>query len=187
MRNAPADHDGFVASAYFNARLFALSVDIVNGVEAGRDVSEQAEAVELLAAEDRVFPWLQKSRFRDHYKALRQRLRRCRAGAVAVTPTAELETALKGTEARLGGLKKQLDFYEASLDAAGHDLLVPAYNALAREHRATAAILRSRAAASQKLDLAFNRCTDPGILLSRFHRVDLTSHQQEIEALPEAK
>jgi hypothetical protein len=39
------------------------------------------------------------------------------------------------------------------------------------------------ALAAKKLDLAFNRCLDSGILMSKFQKVDLVSHAADIDSL----
>ena len=70
LQSNGSNSDGFVASAYFDARLFALSVYVVNGIESGTDIDAYTEQVRQLGGDPFVSAWLSGSRFNESYSAL---------------------------------------------------------------------------------------------------------------------
>jgi len=180
------DPDGFIASSYFNSKLFALSVDIVNGIQEGGEIRAHAAAALALGSDPSVKLWLERSQYWPAYSNLRVRLRRYVRQHVPGESSQALEGTYKNREQALQMLKRQMDEYEALGEDEPYNSVLPLYNEQVAALNSLARRLRFRATASQKLDLDFNRCFDAAILLGAFHRVDLTSHRQEIEALPEA-
>ena len=78
-----------------------------------------------------------------------------------------------------------MEIRKAIDDVKGYNSLVPTHNRLVTQLKSIAQAADFRATATQKLDLAFNRCLDTAILLSRFDRADLTTKAAEIDAEPE--
>jgi len=183
--HAGPDPDGFLASAYFNAKLLALSVDIVNTMENGLPVQNRVHEVESLGQDPYVESWLKSSRFWPSYRTLCLQLKRYVGQYQPGTPLSQLDNEYDIRNARLKELKKQLDYYEAAQDAESYNSLIPEYNRAVRDTNSILRRSRVQAVGSQKLDLAFNRCLDSGILMSKFQQVSLTSHAAEIEAMPE--
>ncbi len=67
LKSGTPDKDGFIASAYFNARLFASSVYIINGVTSGRNIKTYAAQVRELGQDFFVSRWLPESQFSAPY------------------------------------------------------------------------------------------------------------------------
>ncbi len=73
--------------------------------------------------------------------------------------------------------KSEGDSYTASTAAQEHDQAVDRYNALVKKSNLLITSKRG-------LDLAFNRCLDPKILMSKFEQVDLTSDTESDKPAP---
>jgi hypothetical protein len=182
---ATGDADGFLASSYFNASLFASSVDIQNRMEQGQPIGTQVSAVRRLAEVPVVRRWLDRSKFSQPYTELLSRLKRYERGYKPGRSFAQLEAEGKSAKQRLADLQAQMERYKASGMVDAYNSLVTVHNALVEQFNRAARTLEYGSTAAQKLDLAFNRCLDPAILLGRFDRVDLTSHAAQIDAAPE--
>ncbi|PIV84707.1 MAG: hypothetical protein COW52_06160 [Nitrospirae bacterium CG17_big_fil_post_rev_8_21_14_2_50_50_9] len=180
-----ADYDGFIASAYFNAQLFALSVDVINSIENGVAIDKLSTDIINLGKMDYVQMWLKTSNYFSSYNDLCSRLKLYKKQYVPGKPTDELETEWKGLDSRCRNLKLRLEEYRSLEDIDGYNSLVASYNATARMTNRCAHQLRFRSTAQQKLDLAFNRCLDINILLTKFNKANLTSHAAEIDSAPE--
>jgi DnaJ-like protein len=180
-----ADPDGFVTSSYFNAALFALSVDIAGRIEEGQSIREQVSSTRALGDSPAVNQWLEQSRFAAPFADLLARLadygRQYRPGR----SVRELQADYDDAERILIELRKQMTEHENRAEVQAYNALVPTHNATVERLNQSARFMEIRATVSQKLDLAFNRCLDGAILLGRFDKVDLTSHAAEIESLPE--
>jgi hypothetical protein len=74
MKSSTPDNDGFVASVYFNSRLFALSIYIVNGVTTGQAIETYADQVRELGQDPLVSGRLTASQFAAAYSALLAKL-----------------------------------------------------------------------------------------------------------------
>jgi len=183
LHSGAVDSDGFLASAYFNAELFALSVDVEKRLEQGRGIDTQVDRVLRLGTDPAVSGWLQSSRFQGNYGTLSQFLqsysRRYHPGAA----TEELSQEYRQQESQLEGLKTRLGELKSGSDTDAYNALIPEYNAGVRRLNAVVNQGNLRRVAGKKLDLAFNRCLDPGILMSKFQKVDLATHAAEIDSL----
>jgi DnaJ domain len=181
--DSATDSDGFLSSAYFNAELFALSVDVVNKIDQGRPIDAQVHGVLQLGTDPVVSRWLENSRFQDNYQTLCRQLRsfsvRYRPGAT----TEELSNEYHRQDIQLDSLRARLTQLRSTGDVEPYNGLVSEYNAKIKVHNTLVGQSRLRALAFKKLDLAFNRCLDPGILMSKFAKVDLASHAAEIDSL----
>jgi hypothetical protein len=183
LHSAAADPDGFLASAYFNAELFALSVDLAKRFDDGQPIAAQAEGVLDLGKDPAVKRWLQSSRFFTYYAALCSQLRSYSRRYHPGVATTELMQDYDREHSQVENLKERLDELRRRDDINSFNALVSDYNARIRHLNAVAAQGKFQALASRKLDLAFNRCLDSGILMSKFQKVDLASHAAEIDSL----
>lgn len=177
------DSDGFLASAYFNAKLFALSVDVIKRMDQGRPIETQADSVFQLGKDPAVSKWLQRSRFASNYAALCHQLRSYSARYHPGTSSEELLRRYDGQESQVKGLATRLKELKDAGDVDSYNTLVTEYNTQIRDLKALQSQGKLQVLGSQKLDLAFNRCLDSGILMSKFQRVDLESHATEIDSL----
>jgi hypothetical protein len=101
---------------------------------------------------------------------------------ISTTDLEERHNNVKNSPEKLEG---EMDQYKAGDDVEAFNRLVPTQNAGVRVLNDMLKELKFRSVAGQKLDLAFNRCLDPAILLGKFDTVDLTSHAAEVEGLRE--
>ena len=183
LHSAAVDGDGFLASAYFNAELFALSVDVEKRLEQGRAIDAQVGAVLRLGTDPAVSGWLQSSRFQHNYATLSQLLRSYSRRYHPGTATEELSQQYRKEESELEGLKARLGELKSAGDEDAYNALIPEYNAGVRRLNSVVNQGTLRSVAGKKLDLAFNRCLDPGILMSKFQQVNLATHSAEIDSL----
>jgi hypothetical protein len=178
------DSNGFVASSYFNARIFALSVDTINRIDRGEPLDEQLTELRALVKSPHVRAWLDRSRFKSPYDDLILRMasfvRRYRTGTPMVTLRAQHDDAKNA----ITRLESEVDQYKADGDIEAFNRLVPVYNSEVGHFNGLLTEIRFRSVGGNKLDLAFNRCLDAQILLGKFENVDLTSNAGEIEELP---
>jgi curved DNA-binding protein CbpA len=184
LGDASVNADGFVSSAYFNAQLMGLSVAIVNGFNAGADVSNEIDLVGAMRVDPVIGPWIEASKYRDAYAQLCLLLDRMKIS----------QTISQSTEQRtkeLDSLKNQIDLANANVESAEsrHDATsdqlwvitqnreVEQYNSLLRRDKRSHVLY-------VKTDLAFNRCLDPATLMSKFDTVQLTEGASAVDALP---
>jgi len=186
MQNKP-DPDGFMASALFNAEILGLSVDIVNGIDQGADVTTEIGDVTALQADPLISNWLENSRYWAPYSRLCLQLNKYKRQYRPGTSLAGLQEEYHQRKARLQAIKLKLDEFEAVGDAPSYNSLVREYNTEVVEANGDLRRLRGQSTMSQKLDLAFNKCLDSSILMSRFQRVDLASHEAEVASLPDPR
>jgi len=184
LKNHP-DSDGFMASSYFNARILALSVDIVNRIDSGSPIEASASEVLRLGKDEHVVNWLDAGPYREKFQDLCVRLSRYKKQYVPGRPLKNLESEWESLDQQCKSMRAQLEGYKSAGDYESFNESVGAYNNLARMKNSLTRQLQLRTAAGQKLDLAFNRCIDAGIIMSRFSNVDLTSHAAEVDAAPE--
>jgi|GEM_PF-1688638 curved DNA-binding protein CbpA len=178
LTSGAPDSDGFIASAYFNARLFALSVYIVNGVTSGRDIKKYVGQVKELGQDRFVSSWLVASQFSAPYSALLVKLDavilKYRPGSSVADLQRNYETAMQ----TLKELGQKADKYRIRNPDA-YNSLVPIWNAALRRARRLAGRLNFQETAADQLDFAFNRCMDPAILMSHFDHVNLTQRNPD--------
>jgi hypothetical protein len=184
LKNHP-DSDGFMASSYFNARILALSVDIVNRIDNGSPIEASAIEVLRLGEDEHVINWLNASPYREKYQDLCGRLSRYRKQYVPGRPLKNMVSEWESLDQQCKSMRAQLEGYKSAGDHDSFNESVGEYNILARKTNSLTRQLQLRTATGQKLDLAFNRCIDTGIIMSKFNTVDLTSHAAEVDAAPE--
>lgn len=179
------DPDGFMASALFNAEMLAASIEIVNGVGNGTAVSQEFDEVANIQTDPLISDWLQKSRFWLPCTGLCAKLERYREQYRPGVSTNQLEQNFHQHKGLLQETKAQLDQYESADNVYAYNSLVPEYNAEVAETNSLLRRLRTQSIMTQKLDLAFNKCLDTSILMSRFQQVNLSSHEAEVSNLPD--
>ena len=158
------DADAFMAHAYFNARLLAISVDVLARLDRGESISAQIAQVRALDDLDSVHWWLERSQFAGPYRDLIERLARCGDRYATGQSSAELAGDLKSKDAMLGRVRTQMDADQRSGHLDAYDSRVAVHNQLANETNAMAEVLAARVKIAEELDLAFNRALDPAIL-----------------------
>lgn len=179
------DDDGFLASAYFNTELFALSIDIVKRLEQGQTFANQLNSVFQLGSDPKISRWLQGSRFGFQYSGLCRQLRLYSAQYRPGATDNELVQDYERGKSEVNSLEARLNSLKTSGDVDAYNALVPTYNSDVRYLNLVANQGKFRSIAERKLDLAFNKCLDTGILMSKFQRVDIVSHAAEINSLPD--
>jgi hypothetical protein len=175
LTDGGANRDGFVSSAFFNAKIMELSIEIENGIPAGDNVLPAISEVYSLGEDRRLSTWLNSSQFLKPYQDLKAKLGPARQYYESDPPP-------KPTDEAIDSLKRTIDASRGAFDqarAAGdsqsertiaveHDRAVGQFNVLVKQNNRLIVIQRG-------LDLAFNRCLDTKVLMSRFDKVDLTS------------
>jgi hypothetical protein len=178
-----ADARSFWASAYFNAMLFALSVDMVNRVYAGLPIQTQAAMAWKLGADPRISAWLRGSKFKRAYQALEsalhEDLRRYKPGQ----SIAHLETKAESIQSGLEQLEYEQDRFQAKGDIASYNRLVPVYNRQLGRLKSLSGQIHAQLGVANQLDLAFNRCLDSSILFPNFEQFHITSAATKAAAL----
>jgi hypothetical protein len=185
LHSGNSDDDGFLASAYFNAELFALSIDIAKRLEQGQPIGNQLNGVLQLGSDSAISRWLQKSRFELQYSGLCRQLRSYSARYRPGATNNELMEDYERSKSQMNSLEVRLSNFKSSGDIDSYNSLVPTYNSEVRHLNAVASQGKLRSVTERKLDLAFNKCLDTGILMSKFQKVDIVSHATEINSLPE--
>ncbi len=95
------------------------------------------------------------------------------------TSVANLQRNYQSSAEHLKQLGERADTYRFS-DPDEYNSLVPIYNAELKSTKRLANRLAFQSTAADDLDLAFNRCMDPAILMSKFDKVDLTQTNQSV-------
>jgi hypothetical protein len=179
-----ANSDGFASSAYFNAKLMGLSVAVMNDFDNGVDISNEVEEINSLGTDERIEPWLSASKYGAAFTQLKSQL-------ALMKRRQTLGFSHAAREARLHQLSDEIDSSKARILQARsvqdpeseqawidtHNRDVELYNSLLTTHK------RSYVAQS-KADLAFNRCFDPAILMSKYQQVNLMRASEKVDALP---
>jgi len=179
-----ANGDGFASSAYFNSRLMALSVSILNDFDAGRDISREITEVRNLANDERVQPWLASSKYDSSFKALNIQLKYMLRQQRLGVSRSQSESELKGLDGEISAAKNLVEEARASANADDEHKWVTIYNHLVDAYNSNVKWNKRARIAYEKVDLAFNRCLDPAILMSKFQQVNLTTSSQTVDALP---
>jgi hypothetical protein len=175
LDNDDANRDGFVSSAFFNAKIMQLSIEIENGIAAGDNVLPSIKELIALGDDPRLSPWLGSSSFYQPYKSLKLRLESASRFYQSNPPQKPTDAQFESLKATINATREAFDQARALGDsrsekesAADHDRAVYQFNALVRRNNQIVAIQRG-------LDLAFNRCLDSKVLMSRFNEVNLTT------------
>jgi hypothetical protein len=183
LHSGQPDSNGLIASAYFNARLFALSVDVANRLDRGQPIDSQVNGVVQLGSDPLVSRWLLNSRFESNYSTLCHQLKSYSLQYRPGLQTTELDQEVERDDQQRKDIDRKLSEYKSSGDIDSYNALVPEYNSLTKRRNGIVHEERIRSIAGRKLDLAFNRCLDPAILTSKFQQVDLQSHAAEVDSL----
>lgn len=162
-----------LVAAYFNARVLALSIRIINALRAGQPIRDHASGVERLIRSESVTGWLGSSAYArpaaDLLKELGGIIETYRGGP----PLVSLEQELARRKRELSDERAKLEFLRDA-NTYQYNALVGGHN---RRIRAAAALLRKyrgRANGMARLELAFNRCLDPRVLFTRPTGVDIS-------------
>lgn len=185
LESGTPDPDGFLASAYFNSELLALSIDIVNGMNAGAPIRNRVLAVERLGNDPYVVDWLSRSRYFRSYQALVTKLQRYDGQYRPGSNGEDLEASYESDKGRLRDFDKRLQYFQSINDVDSYNSLIPEYNALVHRSNVELNSLRVQVVGAQKLDIAFNKCLDTAIFMTKFQRIDLTSGEAKADQLPE--
>jgi len=169
------DPGGFLASAYFNAKLFAVSVEMVNRIYAGMTIDAQTAQARELGNDPRVSAWLRASRFWPDYQALQGVLRTSSRRYKPGEPLEQMEQRAELLETTLQQLKSRQSLFQAEQNISGYNGLVPVYNRDLSHLKLLTDQIQLQLALAKELDLAFNRCLDGSILLSKDGPVRLTA------------
>ena len=186
LKNSP-DPDGFMASSFFNAKILALSIDIINSIENGGPIDASANVVIRLGKDEQIARWLDSSQFRYKYQDLRGKLSRYRKQYTPGKSLHAMEAEWSDLDRQCKEMRSQLDEFKMIGDQDAFNGMVDVYNKTAKRTNNYAHHLQFRATAQKKLDLAFNRCLDVNIIMSKFSEVNLTSHASDIDAIPDPK
>jgi hypothetical protein len=167
----------FPCISYFNARLFALRVYIINGVTSGGNIKTYAAQVRELGQDFFGSRWLPESQFSAPYAALLVKLDAVILNYKPGSSVANLQRNYLSSAEHLQAAGEKADTYRLS-DPDEYNSLVPIYNAELKSTKRLANRLAFQSTAADDLDLAFNRCMDPAILMSKFDKVGLTETNQ---------
>lgn len=185
LESGVLDPDGFLAGAYFNSKLLGLSIDIVNGMNAGLPIRNRVVEVEQLGGDAYVADWLRQSRYCSSYRALVKELQRYDAQYRPGSNGQDLERSYESDKGRLKDIDDRLQYFKSINDVDSYNSLIPEYNEAVHRSNAELNGLRVQVAGAQKLDLAFNKCLDTAIFMTKFQRIDLTTGEAKTDQLPE--
>ena len=178
------DPQGFLARAYFNSMLFALSVDIVNRIYQGLTIETPAQQAEALGKDPRVSAWLHGSSYWPAYQALQTNLQVDAQSYKPAQSLEEMETRAERIQSGLQQMEFQQRLFQAEQNIPAYNRLVPAYNRDLARLKALSNQIQDQLVMANRLDAAFNRCLDGSILLGTVERVDLTSDSSQIDPSP---
>ncbi len=182
-RAQPAD--ARVVAAYFNARVLAVSIRVINALRAGEPVGDHASGVQQLIGSAPVARWLQSSTHAGEVADLQKELRSVTKAYVGGPPLSTLEEELTRRKRELSEEGPRLEFFRrASIEE--YNARVDGYNRRVRAAKATMREYRRRLSGVARLEVAFNRCLDAKILFARFGRVEITRTSTGFEDAEEA-
>ncbi len=179
-----ANSDGFASSGYFNSRLMALSITILNRFDAGEDISAEVKEVGYLESDARVQPWLANSKYNSDFQTLNGQLKYMLRQQHLGVSRSKLESDLKSLDGKTHNAKTLIESARAASNREDEHQWVEKYNNLVDAYNSDLRREKRSRVAYEKVDLAFNRCFDPAILMSRFQQVNLTASAQTVDALP---
>jgi curved DNA-binding protein CbpA len=177
--------DDFMARAYFNARLLAVSVDVLARLDRGESISRQIAEVRTLGESGSVQAWLDRSPFASPYRDLVDRLVKCGDEHETGRPSAELAADLKWKDDELARVRARMDADKRSGNLDSYDAQVAAHNQLADETNAMVRVLVARSKIAEELDLAFNRALDPATIFGSPGRLDVSGRAAGGGRIPE--
>lgn len=175
ISTSPEDPDGFKASAYFNARLFELSVAIADGVQSGSVISGTILKVAALQNDRYISVWLEHSDYQKSYEKLLLLLRKVNYSYVPGESFEEMKNKIDSLTNTLRQENNTLAAYKSGGDIDSYNAMVPEYNDLISRRSKKIHALEGNYILYENLDLAFNKCLDPRVLMSQFQSVNLTT------------
>lgn len=158
---------------------------MVNGIDSGKPIAEKVREIHALGDDPTIKVWLRSSRYWKPYLSLCAKLRKYGRQYEPGSDTHSLTLRYEQAKGSIERLKTRLEQLESSGNIKAYNSLIPEYNLDVSDANALLHKLRFQYNASQKLDLEFNKCLDSGTLMSRFQKVDLLSHETEINSLPD--
>jgi len=179
-----SDPNGFLASAYFNSMLFALSVDIVNRIYEGVNIEAQAAQAGALGKDPRVSAWLHGSQLWPGYQTLQTALQTSVQSYKPGQSLEKMEGQAELMESTLQHLEAQQTLFQAEQDIDGYNRLVPVYDRDLDRLKMLTHQIQAQLAVAKELDIAFNRCLNGSILLGKLEHVHFTSGGSKIERSP---
>jgi hypothetical protein len=185
LGDASANADGLASSAYFNAQLMGLSVAIIDGFDAGTNVSNEINDVEAMRDDPVIGPWIQTSKYADAFAQLCLLLDRMKVSQTIGQSKQQRTGELDSLKDQIRVANENVEAAESSHDSASDQLWVHTQNKEVDQYNFLLHRTNRSHALYEKTDLAFNRCLDPATLMSKFNSVQLTGGAAAIEALPD--
>ncbi|HZR07172.1 MAG TPA: J domain-containing protein [Myxococcales bacterium] len=177
----PGDQvDPRVVAAYFNARILALSIHLINAMRAGEPVDDQAADVQRFLRSEPVATWLRSGAYRQAAADLQNELRAVTKDYAKGAPLSALEEDLSVRKQALSQEELRLEFYRRA-NVTDYKARVDDFNRGVRAAKAAMREYRRRRSGLARLEVAFNRCLDPKILFTRFGRVEITRNASGFE------
>jgi hypothetical protein len=185
LNDQAANSDGFVTSAYFNAEMMGLSVAILNGFDAGTDVSNLVDQVRTLGRDERTSDWLHANGGFANLLSLETTLDKMVKQPHTGVTHQQAEEMLKSFDNEIQEAEARIKEARAEGDTADEHTWVEAHNHSVTLYNNLLTSEKHRQVLYQKADVGFNKCLDSKILLSKFQEVNITNDAAQIEALPE--
>ncbi len=178
-----ANQDGFVASAYFNSRLMSLSITVLNEYSRGGDIRESIHQVESLSADNHIRSWLLESNYANHYLSLVTLLHNMLKHQTLGHSLNEQRSELQTLNNQIKNIKTDIQAARNDNDGALEHILVLSYNKDVERYNVLLSLEKQNRTIYYGVDLAFNKCLDPAILMGKFRQVNLTSEETNTSAL----
>ena len=169
-----AEADPRVVAAYFNARMLALSIHLINALRSGQPVGDHAAEVQRLLRWEPVATWLRSSAYAQPAADLQKHLRTVAGTYTGGPALSTLEDDLSKKKQELAEEEMRLEIYRRA-NLAEYKARVDDFNREVRSAKAAMREYRRRRSGVARLEAAFNRCLDPKILFTRFGRVEITT------------
>ena len=185
LNDPNANAGGFASSAYFNARLMAASISILNGFDEGQDVSEQVEEIDGLGADTRISGWLLGSRYSGPYYSLLPLLHKLANQRSQGMSSLERRSQLEALKSQIEDSESKIRVARTDSDAVSEHALVEAHNRFVQQYNGLVKAGKRNSVLYAKADLAFNKCLDPAILMDKFQQVSLTKGGDAVNAMLE--
>lgn len=177
--------DPRVVAAYFNARMLALSIHLINALRAGEPVGDRAAEVQRLVRWEPVATWLRSSAYALQAADLDKELRSVTGAYTGGRALSTLEEDLSRRKQELSEEEVRLEIYRRA-NVADYKDRVDDFNRGVRAAKAAMREYRRRRSGMARLEVAFNRCLDPKILFTRFGRVEITRITSDFEESDDA-
>ena len=178
----PLNSDGFVASSFFNAELFGISIDIYSCIYHGKPIDNHFKKIVNLGKSPKVNAWLKKSTYNEHYENLIAEiyLKNINYSPGTGISLNSYKFLFSELEQKIFQIDKELQSLESRGQIAEYNSMVPDYNLLIKKGENLHDLYRIQQKALDGLDSYFNKCLDINILLTRFNQVDL-EHGKKVD------